>query len=121
MDVLLQVLAAPVVLVGMLIDWVYSIGVIASNFFSWVFMVVEWFMGVLGGVFGALFNPVSVSVSEMLSIVGDSVSGDGFKQVLSIVDGMYGVVPDSVWLSIMSMVGVGIVWRVLFSEKGSTD
>jgi len=75
MDVLLQVIAAPVVLFGVIIDWVYSIVVIASNFFGWVFSVVSWVIKVVSAFFSALFNPVTVSVSEIKGVVGEAVGG----------------------------------------------
>jgi len=121
MDVLLQVIAAPVVLFGVIIDWVYSIVVIASNFFGWVFSVVSWVIKVVSAFFSAVFNPVTVSVSEIKGLVGDSVTGSAFDKVIEVVTSMYSKVPDSVWVGIMAFIGLSIVWRSLIGGKEATD
>ena len=121
MDVVLQVIAAPVVLFGLIIDWVYSIVVIASNFFVWLFSVVSWLIKVVSAFFSALFNPVTVSVSEIKGLVGDSVTGSAFDKVIEVATFMYSKVPDAVWVGLMAFIGLSIVWRSLVGGKQTTD
>jgi len=121
MDVLLQVIAAPVVLFGVIIDWVYSIVVIASNFLDWLFSLVSWLIKVVSAFFSALFNPVTVSVSEIKGLVGDKVTGSAFDKVIEVVTFMYSKVPDGVWVGLMAFIGLSIVWRSVVGEKETTD
>jgi len=117
MEVLLQILAAPVVIFGMVVDWVYSISVIGANFFGWVFSVLSWFIGVVSGFFSAIFNPVNVSASELQGLVGDTMTGNALEKVQEVVTAMYSYVPDAVWVGVMAFIGISMVWRVLVSGK----
>lgn len=121
MDVLLEILAAPVVLVGVIVDWVYSVVIIAGNFFVWLFSVVGWLIDVVSALFVALFNPVQVTASEIRELVGDNITGNSIEKVLEVVTFMYSKVPDAVWVAIMSLIGVSLVWRAFVSEKEKSD
>ncbi len=121
MEVLLEILAAPVVLFGVIVDWAYSVVVIAGNFFVWVFSVVGWLIDVVSAFFVALFNPVQVTASEIRALVGDNITGNSIEKVLEVVTFMYSKVPEAVWVAIMSLIGVSLVWRGFVSEKQTSD
>lgn len=121
MEVLLQILAAPVVLFGVIVDWVYSVVIIAGNFFVWVFSVVGWLIDVVSSLFVALFNPVEVTASEIRALVGDNITGNSIEKVLEVVTFIYSKVPDAVWIGVMSLIGVSLVWRGIVSEKQTSD
>lgn len=121
MDVLLQVIAAPVVLFGVIIDWVYSAVMIAGNFFLWLFSVVGWLIDVVSALFVALFNPVEVTATEIRQLVGDNITGNSIEKLLQVVTFMYSKVPDAVWVAIMSLIGVSLLWRAIVSEKQTSD
>ncbi len=121
MEVLLQIVAAPVVLAAVIVDWVYSVVIIGGNFFVWVFSVVGWLIDVVSALFVALFNPVQVTASEIRALVGDNITGNSIEKVLEVVTFMYSKVPDAVWIGIMSLIGVRLVWRAIVSEKQISD
>ena len=121
MEVLLQILAVPVVLVGVIVDWVYSVVIIGGTFFLWVFSVLGWLIDVVSALFVALFNPVEVTASEIRELVGDNITGNSIDKVLEVVTFMYSKVPDAVWVAIMSLIGVSLVWRAIVSEKQTSD
>lgn len=108
METIISILALPVVLVAMVIDWLNSI-VIAT------IQVVNALVKIIGVVVRSVsavvtgFGSESVSAQALADSLGVGSSGSHITVFVEGVSRVWSAVPSALWVVIMSMFAVGIV------------
>lgn len=108
METIISILALPVVLVAMVIDWLNSIAIatiqVVNALVKIIGVVVRSVTAVVTG-FGS--NPVSAQA--LADSVGVGSSGSHFTVFVEGVGRVWSAVPSALWVVLMSMCAVGIV------------
>jgi len=107
-DTIISILALPVVLVAMLIDWLNSIAIatvqVVNALVKIIAVIVRSVSAVVTG-----FASNSVSAQALADSVGVSSSGSYFTVFVEGVKRVWSAVPSALWIVIMSMFAIGIV------------
>lgn len=108
METIISILALPVIVVAMVIDWLNSIAIATVQAVNALVKIIGVVVRAVSAVVAG-FASDPVSAQDLADSVGVGSSGANFTVFVEGVRRVWSAVPSGLWVVLMSMVAVGIV------------